>query len=385
MFQTKHDILPDHTHDEFAREEFCGTMRKFFTETLWPGNNDVYHGKQLPEFEARHGRKPQTRSEVKELMEETFYYRCSNLFGRVAQEQLWDTVGESIERQLPGLIEKAKPKPAAIGSLELHPEMPMPKYIESVDIHVMPGNFQTELCEGDVYQGALYDRGVYYFSYGGMGAENDKLGVAMATYTKSAFPDLKPARILDMGAGMGFSTLPWKDTYPDAEVYGVDLGAPMMRYAHARAESWGKKIHFSQQNAVETNFEDGFFDIVTHCLLTHEMPVKEIRRLFKEAFRLLAPGGIMVMDGGKNAKLDPERELFASWFTNNVNEPFASGMSRLDFEETLVETGFKPDNIVYSGPMQAVYLKGMAGANSVSGKKGEKQSGWGSAYTVAIK
>ncbi len=71
----------------------------------------------------------------------------------------------------------------------------------------------------------------------------------------------------------------------------------MMRYARARAESWGKKIHFSQQNAVETNFADGSFDIITHCLLTHEMPVKEIRRLFKEAFRLLATGGIMVIDG----------------------------------------------------------------------------------------
>jgi hypothetical protein len=44
--------------------------------------------------------------------------------------------------------------------LTLDPALAMPRYIEAVDIHVMPGNFQTETTRDDVYAGALYDRGV---------------------------------------------------------------------------------------------------------------------------------------------------------------------------------------------------------------------------------
>jgi ubiquinone/menaquinone biosynthesis C-methylase UbiE len=359
MFQTQHDVLPQETHDEFARAEFCGTLRKFFTETLWPGAADVYKGKQLPTFVRRNGREPANRQEVKALMEETFYFRASNLMGRCAQELLWDTVGETVERQLPELIEKAKPKANPVGSLKLNPDLPIPRYIQSVDIHVMPGNFHTELGEDDVYAGALYDRGVYYFAFGGMGPENDKLGVAMADYVKTNVADLHPKRILDMGSGMGFSTLPWKTLYPDAEVYGVDIAAPMMRYAHARAESFGVPIHFSQQDATHTDFPDGHFDVVLSCLVTHEMPVHVIKAMFKESYRLLAPGGLLMCDGGGKRTQTPDKELFTSWFSQNNNEPFTAGLNKMNLADAIVEAGFEPESIFYSGNQAPVYLKGM--------------------------
>jgi SAM-dependent methyltransferase len=360
MFQTQHDVLPDNTHDEFAREEFCGSLRKFFSEQLWPGNQQVYAGKQLPEFQKRHGRAPENRAEMKALMEETFYYRASNLLGRCAQELLWDTVGESVERQLPELIEKAKtPAAKPVGSLELHPEMPMPRYIEAVDIHVMPGNFQTELTEDDVYAGALYDRGVYYFSYGSAGPENESVGVAMVEYIKEQFPDFKPKRILDVGCGVGFSTTPWKRAFPDAEVYGCDVGAPMVRYAHKRAESFGLPIHYSQQNGAHINFPDGFFDIVTSCLVNHEAPVGVIKDLFKEGHRILAKGGIYFTEGGPRDPMPADRAFLGDWFSHNVNEPFAFGLRRLNYETAFIEAGFTADGFFVSGSRPPAYMKKM--------------------------
>nr|WP_287287651.1 class I SAM-dependent methyltransferase [Okeania sp. SIO2B9] len=59
-----------------------------------------------------------------------------------------------------------------------------------------------------------------------------------------------------MGCTVGANTLPYVDAYPNAEVYGIDLAPAILRYSHARAESLGKRVHFSQQNAEKTNFPD---------------------------------------------------------------------------------------------------------------------------------
>ena len=357
MFQHVHTMLPAATHDEAARQDFCSSLRKMFTTELFPGTRSVYRGKLLPAFEAKHGRAPENQREAAELMQSSFYYRGANAVGRAVQELVWDTVGESIERQLPELVDRAKPKAGALGTLRTNPDMPIPRYIDAVDIHVMPGNFHTELGEDDVYAGALYDRGVHVFSFGGLGELNDGLGVAMAAWVRENRPDFSPKRILDLGCGPGFTTIPWKDAFPDAEVYGIDVGAPQVRYAHGRAESLGKAIHFSQQDGTATDFPDGYFDLVVSMLVTHECPVPVIKGLFKEANRLLARGGMTLHDGGASPLDDPFENLMTSWFGINANEPFSAGFKALDFEEALVGAGFAKDKI-FRGSRDPVYLKG---------------------------
>jgi SAM-dependent methyltransferase len=358
MFQQTHAVLPQASHDEAAREAFCATLRKFFTMELWPGVRDVYHSQMEPKFIQQHQRPPETIHEVEALLNEGTYFPAVNLLGRTAQEMLWDTVGESIERQLDQLIEIAKPKPNALGTLKLNPNLAIPRYVDAVDIHVMPGNFHTELGAGDIFAGALYDRGVHVFAFGGLGARNEDYGHAVVAFLKDRFPDLKPRRILDVGTGIGNVALPLADGYPEAEIFGIDIGAPMMRYAHARAESLGKKIHFSQQDYVATNFPDGYFDVVVSMLVTHEAPVPVLKALFKEINRILAPGGIMMHDGVlKRPDRPPFEEVMVSWFGSNANEPFTVGFKKLDFGEACVEAGFPRDG-VFGGSRPAVYLQG---------------------------
>ena len=68
----------------------------------------------------------------------------------------------------------------------------------------------------------------------------------------------------------------WKQAYADAEVYGIDVGAPQISHGHARAISLGVAVHLSQQDGTATDFPDGRFDLVTSMLLTHEMLVPMI-------------------------------------------------------------------------------------------------------------
>jgi SAM-dependent methyltransferase len=356
IFQGEHGILSQPSHDEFAREDCVVSMRKFFTSELFPGNRKIYKDCLLPAFTKKHGRAPSSRREVKELMDSTFYYRCAGLLGRATQELLWDTVGDSVERQIDSLMEKAAPRKTAVGTLELNPDLEMPKYIEAVDIHVMPGNFQTELAEGDVLAGALYDRGAYLFGFGGAGPYGGGMASTLIDLVKNRFPDFKPKRILDMGCGVGWSTLPLKEAFPDAEVYGLDIGAPMLRYAHARAESLGVPIHFSQQNVVATNYPDGFFDLVVSVLIHHEMPSDVIKATVQESYRLLPSGGIMIHEGYPR-RADPLDDFLSSWFVNNNNEPFSNAQYDIDYTTACTEAGFAKED-VFNEARPAVYLKG---------------------------
>ena len=126
MFQLDHAALPKATHDEFAREEFCASLRKVFTTELFPGASDVYQKQVLPDFKRRHDRAPNSAKEAKAAMEDSFYFRGMNVVGRAAQELLWDVVGESIERQVDDLSEMAKPKAGELGTLRLNPDMKIP-------------------------------------------------------------------------------------------------------------------------------------------------------------------------------------------------------------------------------------------------------------------
>jgi 2-polyprenyl-3-methyl-5-hydroxy-6-metoxy-1,4-benzoquinol methylase len=353
--QTLHALLSKPTADEFGRESFLASMREFLITDLYSGNELAYRARQVPAFQARHGRAPETYLEVKSVMETDKFFRAFSLLNRATQELLWDTVGESIERQLPAMHEALKTVPAAGGTLKLHPEMELPDYYTKVDVHVMPGSFHKEIATDDVYAGAVYDRGVYIYAYGGLGPRNDGLGQATLGCVQRRFPDLRPKRILDMGCGCGMSTLPFAAAYPDAEIYAVDLAAPMLRYGHGRAESMGVKINFEQASAAETPFPDGFFDLVVSTIMFHETPQKTQKQVIAECFRLLAPGGVMVHNDLVGWPTDPFAEFMAEWNVHHNNEVFERGSGTLDFRGTAVAAGF-PEASVFFEPVNAVYM-----------------------------
>jgi ubiquinone/menaquinone biosynthesis C-methylase UbiE len=365
--QTKHAVCPDQSHDEAGREEFLMSMREFLVSKMYAGLPEVFERTLKPAFEREHGRAPETAAEVRSAFRESDYLRGFGILNRATQELFWDTVGESVERQLPKLIEKARPGTGPKhGTLRLDPKLPLPKYYTSVDIHLQPGNFHTEIAADDVYAGALYDRGSFVFAFGGLGSLNSGFGDMRVAFLREEFPQFKPLRILDMGCGIGNTTVPLYNAFPDAEVHGIDISAPMLRYGHARAESLGKPIHFSQQSVVATDFEDASFDLVMSCLVTHEVPPQVVKGMYAECHRLLRPGGLMLQDGGA-ARLskDPLQIFLTNWYHSQINEPFAAGSGKLDFFDTCVEAGFSRDH-VFRKLMNTVYLEGQSGRFAVA-------------------
>jgi SAM-dependent methyltransferase len=336
MPQLKHPMLIDETHDERARDAFIASLREFTMAEIYPQLRNHYRDVLAPRHAERHGAPPSSVERVRTIMEDSPLYMGYSLLVRSTQELLWDTVGEAVERQLPALIEKASTDGARKGSLVLDPSLPLPNYTAAVDIHVMPGGFHTEITADDVFAGALYDRGVHLFAFGGLGPLNDELGVATAAAVRHQFPGFEPRRILDFGCA-------------------------------ARASALGYAVHFSQQDATHTNYPDASFDLITSTLLLHEMPRPAILALFRECHRLLRPGGVMAHHDLLRWPDEPFEAFMMAWTTRHNNEPYERASGTLKFPEDCVAAGFDAaDVFVVSQPgayLEEVYqVSGIRGA-----------------------
>jgi ubiquinone/menaquinone biosynthesis C-methylase UbiE len=177
-----------------------------------------------------------------------------------------------------------------------------------------------------------------------------------------------PKRILDLGCTVGHATLPFKELFPDAEVWGVDVAAPQVRYAHARAAALGFDVNFAQMNAEQTTFADGYFDLVVSHILLHETSGKAMPRIFRECERILAPGGYMIhADLPPFDLMDPFTQFILDNETWYNNEPFWGAMRDMDQVQLAKDAGFPSDTIRFdTAPMAVMEFASAADAGGYS-------------------
>ena len=324
-----HAMLPETQHDEQARQDFVGALRGHLSARVMPGAYKIYQSRVLPAFVAAHGREPLDEQEVRSVMTKDPYYQFWSALQRRSQELLWESVIDPTERQVHDLVNKAKSRRKARGSLRLDPKLPIPRYHTAADIHLQPGGYHTEFVADDVAAGAIYDKGINLYMGGALGAENDLMGNTLVAYLRERHAERKPLRILDIGCAIGNSTVVWARAFPRAEVHGIDVAAPVLRYAHGRAEALGVPVHFSQQNAEGTDFPDGHFDLVVSHIVLHETSKSALVRILAECRRLLSPDGLMLHLEIPRGRTVIEKFMH-NWESYNNNETFSRYMTRID-------------------------------------------------------
>jgi ubiquinone/menaquinone biosynthesis C-methylase UbiE len=362
----QHPMLPETVHDEQARQDFVAAFRGHLSGKLMPGNYQVYAQRVEPKFAREHGRVPQNEQEVRALMTRDPFYQFWSAMQRRSQELLWESVIDPVERELPELIKRAKTPTKApskvaarsvsrtgvkgakhakrAGSVRLDPELVVPRYHTAADIHLQPGGYHSDYASDDVAAGAIYDKGINLYMGGALGPQNNLMGDTLLAYLREQHPQFKPQRILDMGCAIGNSTVVWAKAFPEAEVHGIDVGAPVLRYAHGRAEALGAAVHFSQQNAESTDFETGSFDLVLSHIVLHETSKSALVRILAECRRLLRPGGLMLhleIPRGRTA-MD---KFMHNWESYNNNETFSRYMTDLDLSAESMKAGFSSKEI----------------------------------------
>jgi ubiquinone/menaquinone biosynthesis C-methylase UbiE len=170
-----------------------------------------------------------------------------------------------------------------------------------------------------------------------------------------------PQDILDVGCSVGLSTFALQEIYPQAQVTGLDLSSYFLAVAKYRAEQNQAKINWVHACAESTGLPNKAFDLVSLCLICHELPQLATRQIFAEARRLLRPGGhISIMD------MNPQSEAFKKMppyilTLLKSTEPYLDQYFSLDIEQALVEAGFQTPTITQNSPRHRTVIAQLRG------------------------
>ena len=371
----RHGVYPELGHDERARLNFLMSSYRVLSQRVAPGNQSTYEKIVEPAFVRKNGRQPANRHEVRKAMNANPFHSLWGSMRRSLMEVRQMTGQEVTLRQLSSLADRAAKINATHQNLTLDPAIETPRYVSEVDNHCMPGSYYRERVEGDVAPAANYDMGLFVTTSGTIGPLNDGGGRAMAAWLKSEHPDFAPKRILDIGVAVGHSLFGLAQAFPDTEFVAIDVAAPMLRYAAARATSIGiDNIKFIQASGEDlSQFDDGSFDVVMTSIFLHELSGSSLPRLLKEAYRTLNAGGLMLHLEQPQYTEDMSifEQFIRDWDAYNNNEPFWSAMHEVDLLEMLGDLGFGREQT-----FQAALRAPMSGAQAQEFEEHGRSPAW---------
>ena len=162
--------------------------------------------------------------------------------------------------------------------------------------------------------------------------------------------NLEPHNILDLGCSVGMSTFALQEIYPEAKITGLDLSPYYLAVAQYNSQQRKKEINWIHAAAESTGLTSASFDLVSACLMFHEIPQKASKKIFAEMRRLLRQDGYLsIMD------MNPQSEVFGKMppyilTLLKSTEPYLDEYFTLDIKEALVEAGFNVATITINSP-----------------------------------
>ncbi len=284
--------------------------------------------------------------QVVALMEKDPTLMASARAWLATQELTWSGVKDAFDANRSGyLAELRAAQSRGPGSLELQPAMHIPEYARH-EIHIQPGGYV-----GDPLAGYIYHYGTNNFFMGHNTQDEYQVAVASAAPLPK---DRKVRRILEFGCSCGQTAVALKRRFPDAEVWAVDVGGPMVHYAHMRASDLGVAVNFRQSLAEATGFPDGHFDMIVSFIVLHEVPNAQNTQIMKEVSRMLRGGGTYYPVDFYTATPPPTQAygIFHRWWDHRWNnEPWALEHMDYDLAGDLTNFGMQ---VTRDGPPSAL-------------------------------
>lgn len=209
----------------------------------------------------------------------------------------------------------------------------VPAYFDGVEFHRTTGGW-----DGHEYQGFIHSELVHRH-YVALTYPGDIYAQRRQVLAELPRQDFK--RIFEMGTSTGQYTRGLQQTYPDAQITGCDLSLRALEQAQRVANENGWTWRLLRVPAEDTGLPSGSFDLVTSYILLHEIPGDIVKKCFAEAFRLLEPGGWMLMsDVTAFQVMDRRTEWWVNWEAINGGEPHWRSSASLDLAQVARDVGF---------------------------------------------
>lgn len=286
---------------------------------------------------------------IQPLIKNSSSYRVRSLVGEWHSRNHANVCERAFDAIFPKIKEGLKSLDVGPAELNLDPDFKAPAYWENVDFHRTEGGWDGHPFAGFVHAEIIHRKIVDSSFPGGIFSMRKKIA--------ERAPKDNYESILDMGCSTAHFTQALQETYPKAQITGVDLSPRTLEHAHrvANAHGWDWKLY--QRAAEETGFEDNSFDLVASYILLHEVPVSAIEAIFAEAFRVLASGGDMIMsDVTRYADVD---KLTAWKMDQNAKyggEPHWRESASADLSAIAKRVGFVDVNAAGDAPHNYPYV-----------------------------
>lgn len=156
--------------------------------------------------------------------------------------------------------------------------------------------------------------------------------------------DPADVRVLDVACGTGRTLAQLATAHPKLRYHGVDL-SPFYVQAARELLAGVDNVAVLAENAESLPFVDNHFDVVTSVYLFHELPLPARRRVLAEMFRVLRPGGLLVLQDSAQPSESPVIAEVLAQFPRDFHEPFYDDYLKHDLGDLATDAGFELESV----------------------------------------
>ena len=327
--------------------QFLGTLQKFSSSALRDQAEADFAGQ--PENAAlteefKSDVRPHVWSErlkrARDVVERSKAYRFNRFYQRWVAEQNFIRAIPAVEARRAEWQELAAAKaPSDTSRLQLNPDLEMPKWYDGVEWHLEPGGWDGYDLAQPMFAAGI---GPHVFSVGGFAAVDVDSDIrAQRMNVLQQLRVANPQRIYEAGCGGATTLSVARQLFPDAELIGGDLSPALLKGGHFLSEMMGLKVTFRQEDARQVAEADNSCDVAISYAVHHEMPPPVSAEVIREMYRILKPGGEMLINDPPPFRgVNPLQAVVLDWDTDNRAEPFFSAAAMANLAAMMREAGF---------------------------------------------